>query len=236
MKRGVAMGEGVKRELVEGVEIGKHAQPPNMKRRLADERRLFSAGHWLCFNGAVGALHSMHTLRWFLVVILGIGSACLLPAQKEQRQTLSDAQVEAIREAGIYPNDRLNLYTKYVDEYAQRIKGMSFRSKSNARAKKLDDQLQDMTSLMDELDANLEQYTDRKADVRAALKKLNDTSQEWVRILNALAGEPSFDESRKEAIESCEDLADDAKRLLTEQTDYFNEHKDQRGQQRALPN
>ena len=89
---------------------------------------------------------------------------------------------------------------------------------------------------MDELDANLEQYTDRKADVRAALKKLNDTSQEWVRILNALAGEPSFDESRKEAIESCEDLADDAKRLLTEQTDYFNEHKDQRGQQRALPN
>ncbi len=103
---------------------------------------------------------------------------------------------------------------------------MSFRSKSNARAKKLDDQLQDMTSLMDELDANLEQYTDRKADVRAALKKLNDTSQEWVRILNALAGEPSFDESRKEAIESCEDLADDAKRLLTEQTDYFNEHED----------
>ncbi len=60
----------------------------------------------------------MHTLRWFLVVILGIGSACLLQAQKEQRQTLSDAQVEAIREAGIYPNDRLNLYTKYVDEYA----------------------------------------------------------------------------------------------------------------------
>ena len=176
-----------------------------------------------------------HTLRWFLIVILGIGSASLLPAQKEQRQTLSDAQVEAIREAGIYPNDRLNLYTKYVDEYAERIKGMSFRTKSNARAKQLDDQLQDMTSLMDELDANLEQYTDRKADVRTALKKLNDTAPEWVRILNALAGEPSFDESRKEAIESCEDLAEDAKRLLTEQTDYFNEHKDQRGQQRALP-
>lgn len=177
----------------------------------------------------------MQTSRWFLVVIIGLGCASLLPAQKEKRQTLTDTQVEAIREAGIYPNDRLDLYTKYVDEYAQRIKGMSFRSSSSARAKKLDDQLEDMTSLMDELDTNLEEYTNRKADVRAALKKLSDTAPEWVRILNALAGEPAFDEARKEAIESCEDLNEDAKRLLTEQTDYFNEHKDQRGQQRALP-
>jgi hypothetical protein len=178
----------------------------------------------------------MHTFRCFLIAILALSSASLLPAQKEQRQTLTEAQIEAIREAGIYPNERINLYTKYVDEYAQRIKDMSFRASSNARAKKLDDALLDITSLMDELDDNLEQYTDRKADVRGALKKLNETAPQWVRILNALAGEPAFDESRKDAIESCEDLADDAKRLLTEQTDYFNEHKDQRGQQRALPN
>ncbi|MGB8097115.1 MAG: hypothetical protein WCF17_08165 [Terracidiphilus sp.] len=175
-------------------------------------------------------------MRWFLIAILSLSSASLLPAQKEQRQTLTESQIEAIREAGIYPNDRINLYTKYVDEYAQTIKALSFRASTTARANKLDNELQDMTSLMDELDENLEQYTDRKADVRAALKKLNETAPQWVRIVNALAGEPTFDESRKEAIESCEDLADDAKRLLTEQTDYFNEHKDQRGQQRALPN
>ena len=158
-----------------------------------------------------------------------------MPAQKQQRQTLTEAQVEAIREAGIYPNDRINLYTEYVDDHADKIKGMTFRTNSRARANKLDDELQDMTSLMDELDSNLEQYTDRKADVREALKKLNNAVPHWVQILNALAGEPTFDESRKEAIESCEDLSDDVKRLLTEQTDYFNEHKDQRGQQRALP-
>ena len=178
----------------------------------------------------------MHTLRCFLIAILIPGSASLLPAQKEHRQTLTPAQVEQIREAGIYPNDRLNLYTKFVDEYAQKIKDLSFRSHSTARAKKIDDQLLDMTALMDELDANLEQYTDRKADVRAALKKLNEAVPQWVHILNALAGEPTFDESRKEAIESCEDLSGDVNRLLTEQTDYFNEHKDQRGQERALPN
>ena len=177
----------------------------------------------------------MRSLRWCLIVVLTLGSGALLPAQKQQRQTLTEAQVEAIREAGIYPNDRINLYTEYVGDHADKIKGMTFRSSSRARANKLDDELQDMTSLMDELDSNLEQYTDRKADVREALKKLNSAVPHWVQILNALAGEPTFDESRKEAIESCEDLSDDVKRLLTEQTDYFNEHKDQRGQQRALP-
>lgn len=177
----------------------------------------------------------MRTIRWIFVVLLSVGCSSLLPAQKEKRQVLSESQVEAIREAGIYPNDRLNLYIKFVDERAETIKSMSNRSKSAARAKKLDDALLDLTELMDELDDNLDQYTERKADVREALRKLNVAAPRWAQTLNALAGEPTFDESRKEAIESCEDLTGDAKRLLTEQTDYFNLHKDERGQERAEP-
>ena len=230
---GVPVLQGVERELVEGVKIGGHEPAPKEKtsRACGFHRRPGCDS----MNG-VGGLHSMQTLRRCLVAVSIIVFACHLPAQKEKRQTLTEAQIEAIREAGIFPEDRLNLYTKYVDEYAERIKELSFRKSSGARAKKLDDQLLDMTSLMDELDDNLEQYTDRKADVRGALKKLNDAVPQWVRILNALAGEPAFDESRKDAIEDCEELEGDVKRLLTEQTDYFNLHKDQRGQQRALPN
>ena len=53
--------------------------------------------------------------------------------------------------------------------------------------------------------------------------------------MRALPGEPSFDLARKEAIESGEDLAAQAKRLLTEQTEYFNLHKDEQNQDRAEP-
>jgi len=88
---------------------------------------------------------------------------------------------------------------------------------------------------MDELGENLDVYSDRKADIRKALKGLNDAAPRWVGILRALAGEPGFELSRKEAIESVEDLADQAKRLLTEQTDYFNAHKEEQGQDRAEP-
>lgn len=88
---------------------------------------------------------------------------------------------------------------------------------------------------MDELGSNLDVYSDRKADVRKALKPLTETSQHWLGMLRALAGEPGFDLARKEAIESAEDLADEAKRMETEQTEYFKLHKDEQGQDRAEP-
>jgi hypothetical protein len=88
---------------------------------------------------------------------------------------------------------------------------------------------------MDEFGSNLDVYSDRHADIRKSLKPLPEATQRWLGILRALPGEPGFDLARKEAIESGEDLADQATRLLHEQTEYFNLHKDQQGQDRAEP-
>jgi hypothetical protein len=161
----------------------------------------------------------------------------LLPllAQKDKPEPLTEAQIEEIREAGIAPNDRVSLYTKFVNQHADTIKSLTNRSKSPARAKRIDDELQQVTALMDEFGSNLDVYSDRHADIRKGLKTLTDSTERWLGILRALPGEPSFDLARKEAIESGDDLADQAKRLLTEQTDYFDLHKDERGQDRAEP-
>ncbi len=161
--------------------------------------------------------------------------AALLPAQKEKREPLTEAQVEQIREAGIYPGDRVNLYTKFIEERADTIKGLTNRGKSAARNRRLDDELQDLTALMDEMGTNLDVYSERKADIRKALKKLTESTQHWLTVLRALPGEAGFDLARKEAIESAQDLADQASRLLSEQTEYFNLHKDEQGQERAEP-
>jgi hypothetical protein len=88
---------------------------------------------------------------------------------------------------------------------------------------------------MDEFGANLDVYSDRHADIRKSLKPLPEATQRWLAILRAIAGESGFDLARKEAIESGEDLADQATRLLTEQTEYFKLHKDEQGQDRAEP-
>jgi len=158
-----------------------------------------------------------------------------LHAQQEKRDPLTGPQIEQIREAGIDPVERVKLYTKFLDEHAETIKGLTNRAKSAGRSHRLDGELQDLTALMDELGSNLDTYSDRHADIRKALKPLNDAVPRWQGILRALMGEPGFDLSRKEAIESSEDLADQAKRLLAEQTDYFNLHKDEAGQDRAEP-
>ena len=156
-------------------------------------------------------------------------------AQKDKREPLTEAQMEQIREAGIDPNARIAFYTKFLEERAGTIKGLINRAKSDARSRRIDGELQDFAALMDELGDNLDQYSDRKADLRPALKKLNESCPQWLTILKSLPGEPAFDVSRKDAIESGEDLVSQANRLLTEQNTYFTAHKDEKNQQRAEP-
>jgi hypothetical protein len=99
----------------------------------------------------------------------------------------------------------------------------------------MDDELQDLVALMDELGSNLDQYGERKADLRKSLKSLSEHSTQWLETLKAVPSEPGFDLSRKEAVESGRDLADQAGQMLKEQTEYFDLHKDEKGQERAEP-
>jgi transcriptional regulator of met regulon len=177
----------------------------------------------------------VHVVRLFVLALTCLPITAPLSAQKNKRDPLTEVEAEKIREAGIDPAERVKLYTKFVDEHMSTIKGLTNRGHSPARAKRLDDELQSLTSLMDELGTNLDTYSDRHADLRPALKPLTESTQRWLLNLRALAGESEFNLSRKEAIESGQDLADQAERLLREQTDYFNVHKDERGQERSEP-
>lgn len=169
-----------------------------------------------------------------LVGITGF-NAPIAVAQKDHHDPLTEAQVDKIREAGIFPNERIKLYTEYLNDHVNVVKSLTSRGKSDARAIHIDNELQDVATLMDELGSNLDEYSDRHADMRIALKALADESQRWLITLKALAGEHPFELSRKEAIEAGEDLADQAQRLLREQNEYFDLHKDEKGQERAEP-
>lgn len=174
-------------------------------------------------------------MRCYAAIFLCLHFLVPLHAQKQKREPLTEAQIDKIAEAGIDPNARIALYTQYLNEHADSIKSLTNRKVSDARAGRLNDQLEDFTALMDELGDNLDLYSDRKADIRKSLQALADATPRWQGILRALAGEPGFNLARKEAIESGEDLSDQARRLLQEQTDYFKLHPDEAGQDRAEP-
>jgi hypothetical protein len=179
----------------------------------------------------------MRAPRFAFAFILACGllSLPLLAQQEEKHDVLTGPQIEQIREAGIYPDGRVKLYTKFIDEHADTIKGLTTRARSAARTHRLDGELEDFTALMDELGSNLDTFSDRKADVRKSLKELTDATQRWLVILHALPDAQGDDLTLKEAIESGSDLADQAKTMLAEQTKYFELHKDERGQDRAEP-
>jgi len=169
----------------------------------------------------------LHTL-----ILLPVALAGPLCAQHVRTATLSESEVESVREAAVFPEMRVSLYTKFLDQRATRIKDLGGRPKSAQRVLKMDDLLQDFTALMDEMGSNLDQYTDRHSDIRKSLKALTEATPRWLTILRVLPGESGFDLARKEAIESGEELAGQATRLMAEQEAYFSTHKDEKGQER----
>ena len=159
-------------------------------------------------------------------------SRMIIAQQHLPTAELTEAEIEQVRENAIFPSRRVDLYTKFVNERAGKIKDLAGRPKSAQRVLKLDSTLQDLTALMDELGSNLDQYSDRHADIRPALKPLTEAAPKWLGILRTLPGESGFDLARKEAIEAGEELSDQATRLLKEQTEYFATHKDEKNQER----
>ncbi len=174
----------------------------------------------------------MRTLASILFCLL---LAAPLAAQKEKRNPLTDQQAQQIAEAGIDPAARVDLYVKFLNERSGTIKDLIKRAKSSSRARRIDDELQDFTALMDELGDNLDVFSERKADLRKSLKGLNESIQRWQGVLHDLPSEPVFELSLKEALDSVGDLADQTKQITSDQEAYFKAHPDETGQDRAEP-
>jgi hypothetical protein len=158
-----------------------------------------------------------------------------LSAQKEKREPLTEAQQDQIAEAGIDPAARVGLYVKFLDEQAETIRSLIKRAKSPARARRIDDELQDFAALMDELGDNLDVFSERKADIRKSLKGLNEGVKNWQGVLHDLPSEPGFELALKEALDSSSDLAQQAKQITADQEAYFTAHPDEKNQDRWEP-
>jgi hypothetical protein len=178
---------------------------------------------------------STAAMRNLIILAVSLLIAVPLRAQKEKPEPLTPAQQDQIAEAGIDPVARVGLYVKFLDEHSDTIKGLITRAHTTARVQRLNGELEDFAALADELDDNLDVYSERKADIRKSLKGLNDGIARWQSILHALPSEPGFELSLKEAFDSVGDLSDQAKQIGTDQDAYFKAHPDEKNQDRYEP-
>jgi hypothetical protein len=174
-------------------------------------------------------------MRTFAAILFSLLIAAPLAAQKEKREPLTEAQQDQIAEQGDNPVARVGLYVKFLDESSDTIKGLTTRAHTTARIQRLSGELEDFASLIDELGDNLDLYSERKADIRPALKGLNEGIARWQAVLHGLPSEPGFELSLKEAFDSIGDLSDQAKQITADQAAYFKAHPDEKGQDRYEP-
>ena len=103
-------------------------------------------------------------------------------AQIRDRDPLTEAEVDQMREAADYPNKRLELMVRFAKERIATIDQLrADPSGAATRPRQIHDLLQDFITLLDETDDNIDMYASHKSDLRKGLKLLIEANSEWLR-------------------------------------------------------
>ena len=168
-----------------------------------------------------GFASSTRTIAAFAAIFLALP----LSAQTT-RDPLTNDQVEQVRDTGDQPAQRIKLYMKFIEDRTQDIHKIASNSKppisSNARMHNL---LEEFTRLSDELQDNLETYSEEHADMRKTLKELVDHSARWKTSLQEPKASADYDFARKTALDTADSTTELAQKVLTAQETYFATHK-----------
>jgi hypothetical protein len=161
-------------------------------------------------------------------------AACLpshLPAQRSQRDPLTDAEVDQMREAADYPDKRLELLVKFARERVFNIESARAESPSAANDKTIHDQLEDFIAILDEIDDNIDMYASHNADMRKGLKLVIEADSEWQLKLRQVKEKSPPDDLQSysfvmiNATDTVADSAKNARETLEEQNKLAAEKK-----------
>lgn len=188
----------------------------------------------------------MKTAKVLFPILLLFGSAlCALPApaalnnaehyarEGQRRDPLTDAESDQIRELADQPDKRLKLFLKFISARFDAIDQMLGDPRLAAgRGQNIHDQLQDITSLVDELDDNVDDYVDKKQDIRKPLKDVIEADTSYQLKLRTLKDRTqaskeysSFNFVLQDATDAVNGSLDDAREALQDQEKTIKEEK-----------
>jgi hypothetical protein len=142
--------------------------------------------------------------------VLGL-AACLAPAIAQERDFLTAAEADQIREVQ-EPNERLQLYLKFARERVELIKQLLAKEKPG-RSGLVHDTLEDYTHIIEAIDTVADDALQRKIDVAEAMKVVAPAEKEMAAELRKLTEKRAPDYSLYEfamsqAIETTDDSAE----------------------------
>jgi uncharacterized coiled-coil DUF342 family protein len=151
----------------------------------------------------------------------------LLPMalHSQQQASLTDKEVDDLRDAAQDPEARIKLYLGFIDDRIAVMHQLAGDPDARNRAARLHNLFQEFTELSDELSDNLDNFDQQHGDMRKVLKLVEDKTAAWDTTLKAPKTASDYEFVRTSAIDANQDVHDDAVQILDEQTKYFAEQK-----------
>lgn len=164
-----------------------------------------------------------------LCILIMLASA----AAQRRRDPLTQAEIDQVRDASWEPQQRLVLYVKFARARLAKLDQVRADPKTKDRAQQTHDILDDFLLIYDELNDNIDTYTDRKDDIRKPLKAVIDGDTEFQAKLRALrdaADAPPEEAKRYEfvltnVVDTVDTSAEEHRKLLEDQEEAAKHKK-----------
>jgi hypothetical protein len=151
--------------------------------------------------------------------------ALTLPLHAQHGESsLSEGEVEQLRESAYVANDRVLVFIKLLDTRNKAIQDLFAHPRKPGREQDTHDLLEQFTNIADELNDNLDDYGPHHRDIRKALPKLLDATERWASNMKQPPEDAAYDLSRKLALEAIRDIREEATRLVEDQKTWFAAH------------
>lgn len=158
-------------------------------------------------------------------IALALALVSPFASAQSRKDPLTEQQIEAVREAGDQPAERLTLYVGYIDERAKGIHSLGKDMHAQNRDVRIHDLYEEFTRLSDELQDNMDAFNEQHADLRKVLKQIVDKTGEWTTVLNEPNASARYDFVRKTAVDTNQTAHETSSTMLPEQVKYFIELK-----------
>ena len=151
-------------------------------------------------------------------------------ASARRRDPLTEAETDQLREANLEPYKRLKLLIKFTEARLTSIDQVRVDPKATDRGKQIHDLLEDFTSLIDEINDNLDMYEGRKMekdsvkDYHKGLKELLEADARFDLKLKALRSAGETDPQTKKLLPDFRFALQDAEDSLKSNADTAREY------------
>lgn len=158
----------------------------------------------------------------------------LLPGlAQRQRESLTDPEIDQLRDTALDPDLRLKLYVRFARARLASLEQARFDPKTADRGQQTHDRLQAFLDVYDEMNDNIDTYVGRKSELRKVLKAVIEADTEFQAKLRALkdAANTAKDEAKQyefllsTALETLDSSAQDHRQLLAEQEEAAKQKK-----------